>query len=933
MKELTSAARLRPVVLPLVLVAAVGTTWPAHAAETAGPDPAVPAAEQPAPAAEAAPAAIEEVIVTGRYRSAATDVVSERMESEVSIDLLSAEAIARVGDSNVAAALRRSPGVTVREGKFVYVRGLGERYSSTLLNGAGVPSPDLTRDVLPLDIFPADIIDALAVTKGYTPGLPADFGGGNVDIRTKRVPEDPVLSVKLNTGWNSESGDTGWTYNGGSDDSWGEDDGTRSLPEALVTELDAYYGNLSPSNIFTVLQMQGTVPPPTFTQADTINRELAVELNRNVDLKKVDLEPDVEGEVTGGYRWYLSDELEVGFLALASYENEIRNRARVNRRVVSPDLNHATTERTTDLVNWTGALNLGIRYTDEHEIGTFSMALRNTEDDASNTITCLDGQFNDCNDATQPTQGRLYNIRYEERELRVNQINGRHRLGDETLAALPEWTGFLEWIRDAEFKWYYSDAVAESDIPNEVRYGMVELLDPVTREVLSTQVRATAAAGEYRFSELQDDVESYGGSLSVPRTIGNWDLTLRGGYDYLQKAREYTQYAFGLGSTSAGFQAVAEGTPGEVFADENVLDLATGIRITSGLGGTGLESYLAGQVTDAGYFDFDAFLNETWRFFGGVRWENFQQVTVPIDLLAYTTPRVPISPEELEQSAINDDDWYPAFAVTWIRPGFWADDFQLRFGWSQTVARPDLREISRSTYIDPLTEAQVRGNPFLEPSDLTNYEVRGEWYWEDGDNFSASVFLKDLADPIETVQGGATEENVLFNFVNGDAAEIYGVELEGLKSLEFLADAVGGWVNNFYVAGNVTLSDSEIEIEPGPGVGNITHDSRPMTQHSRWVANLQLGYDSPGGKHGATLAYNAFDERILYAGINGFDDAFEQPFHSLDLTYSWFTSDRLSFRFRAQNLLDEPLEVEQNGVKVIEQELGMTWLVDLNWAL
>jgi hypothetical protein len=135
------------------------------------------------------------------------------------------------------------------------------------------------------------------------------------------------------------------------------------------------------------------------------------------------------------------------------------------------------------------------------------------------------------------------------------------------------------------------------------------------------------------------------------------------------------------------------------------------------------------------------------------------------------------------------------------------------------------------------------------------------------------------------------------------------------------------------VAGNVTLSDSEIELEPGPGVGNITNDSRQMTQHSRWVANLQLGYDSPNGKHGATLAYNAFDERILYAGINGFDDAFEQPFHSLDLTYSWFTSDRLSFKLRAQNLLDEPLEVKQDGVKVIEQEIGMTWLVDVSWSL
>ena len=121
------------------------------------------AAEQAEPSvAQADPdQAVEEVVVIGRYRAAATDIVSERIESEVPMDFLDAEGISRVGDSNVAAALRRVPGVMLVQDQFIYVRGLGERYSSNQLNGAGVPSPDLTRNVLPLDIFPAEIIDAL----------------------------------------------------------------------------------------------------------------------------------------------------------------------------------------------------------------------------------------------------------------------------------------------------------------------------------------------------------------------------------------------------------------------------------------------------------------------------------------------------------------------------------------------------------------------------------------------------------------------------------------------------------------------------------------------------------------------------------------------------------------------------------------------------
>jgi len=887
----------------------------------------------PEPQVELAAGPIEEVVVIGRYRSAATDVVSERIESDVAMDFLDAESISRVGDSNVAAALRRAPGVTVRDDKFVYVRGLGERYSSSRLNGADVPSPDLTRNVLPLDIFPAEIIDALAISKGFSPELPAAFGGGNVDIRTKRVPEDALFKVKLKTGWNSESDRDGWTYNGGGRDSWGEDDGTRELSRALVDGLATYRGNLSPTNILTVLKQAGTLPVPTLDQADTINRELATELNRNVDLKETELDPDFEGEVTGGYRWFLGEDWEVGFLALGSYDKEQRNRDRINRRVVNPDLNYAQTERTVDTVSWTGALNLGVRYTEDHEIGTFSMALRNTDDEASNIFTCADGQFNDCANPTQPSQGHFYSIRYEQRDLRVNQVSGTHKLGDATLGLLPDWLGFLEHVRDTELTWYYSDATAESDIPNEARFGMVDLLDPLTGDVLSTRVRSTASAGEYRFSNLEDDVESYGAGIRIPQYWGKWDVTVGGGYDYTRKGRNYEQYAFGLGSTAPGFQAVAEGTPSEVFSDANVLDLDTGIRIASGIGGTGLESYLAGQITDAGYFKFDVLWDSTWRFSGGARWENFQQLSVPIDQLEYVGPRVPLTPQELADSAMNEDDWYPAFTTTYIRPGFLADEFQLRFGWSQTVARPDIREISRSTYIDPLTEAQVRGNPFLDTSDLTNYDIRGEWYWDDGDNFSVSLFYKDIADPIETVQQAATEDNIVFTFVNGDSAEVYGVELEGLKSLDFLSEQVGDWINGFYVSGNLTLSDSEINIASGGGVGNITNDSRRLTQQSQWVTNLQLGYDAPNGRHGATLAYNAFGERILFAGINGFDDAFEQPFHSLDLTYSYFPTEELQLKFRARNLLNDEQEVEQDGVKIIEQKIGMTWLFDISWSL
>jgi outer membrane receptor protein involved in Fe transport len=188
-----------------------------------------PAAQQDAgdagAAAQAAPPAdgIEEMVVSGRQRSSAADVVTERLTMDVAVDLLGIEQIGRVGDGTVAAALRRVPGVTLVNDQFIYVRGLGERYVSSRLNGAVVPSPDLTRDVLPLDIFPTSIIESLSVQKAYSPDAPAAFGGGSIDIRTRSIPEQPVFEVSIGSGLNGDSRDKGLQYTGGDDDAFGED--------------------------------------------------------------------------------------------------------------------------------------------------------------------------------------------------------------------------------------------------------------------------------------------------------------------------------------------------------------------------------------------------------------------------------------------------------------------------------------------------------------------------------------------------------------------------------------------------------------------------------------------------------------------------------------------------------------------------------------
>jgi hypothetical protein len=921
--------RRTPLALFVATLAGAGTAA-AQEVSTGPVWPIIAAQPQPAEGESAAadgqpPTGIEEIVTIGRLRSTALDVVGARLDEDVVTDFLGAEAISRVGDSTVSAALRRVPGLTLVNEQFVYVRGLGERYSSVQLNGAQVPSPDLTRNVIPLDIFPTEIIDALQVQKGYAPEQPAAFGGGNIDIRTRSIPNGPVVNIEIGSGTNSDISDEGYAYKGGHRDGLGRDDGTRAFPEPLQTGLQTYLGDISSANILAGLNRDGTAH--ALGEAEAINRDLALSLNRDVEIEAKELSPDGSLEVALGNRWFLSedDAWRIGVLGLVSYDNVWRNRERVERDVTDPVALVETKNRTINAVSTTGVINLGLSYTDDHEISTSTTYVRNTDDEAAiSTRTTNNFQIAD------GAQLRDYDIRYEQRELLANQIRGHHVIGLDTRQG----HRFLDrdWLDGLTVDWYVSDARADTDIPNEIKFSAEDQVHPSTGEVLSTAIRRSASAADYRFTYLEDEVRSSGWDLMKPFAFeNNIQVDLSTGQDVADKARSYTQTQFGLGTTATLAGPILVGPPGTVFSGENIGNPNYRFGLTAG--GIGTESYLAAQTNEATYVKADVLVHDNWRFAGGLRWEEFQQASLPIDTLQYDVTvgqcaLVPCDEAALENIMFEEDDVYPALAVTRIFRDVWAEDFQLRVGVSETVARPDLREISGSSFIDPLTETRIRGNPELVTSAIGNFDLRAEWFFANGDNFTASLFYKDIENPIETVQAAGTDDNISLTFVNAETATISGLEIEWLKDLSSF-----GWdfLDPFFFAGNVTLSDSELDVGDVPF--NLTNAVRPMAQHSEYVGNLQLGFDSQNGGHTFTLAYNTFGERLFFAGRDGAPDAYEQPFDSLDFVYSFYPTDRLSMKFRVQNLLDEELEIEQRGVTVISQSIGTTAKIDVKWDL
>lgn len=893
---------------------------------------------------------IEEIVTTGRFLSSSEQLVNERMNDAFATDLLGADTISRLGDSTVAAALRRVPGLTLVQDKFVYVRGLGERYSQTTLNGAYIPSPDLTRNVIPLNVFPTSVVESLRVQKSWSPNLSANFGGGAVDIRTKGIPDEFTLKVEAGLGYSDLNPSKVQTYPGGGSDNWGTDDGTRALSRTITDAMAAYRGNPNVNAIFGLLQSQD--PGATFFDAQTANRQLALALNRDVRVQDTSPTPDYSLRANIGDKLSFGSDWEFGYSVGGSYESNWRWRRAYTASFAEPEEQNGVREETRHSVDIAGTLNFGLAWGDENRIDTTTLFLRNTDDE-----TEIHDYFNENSRKSQGSGLRDYRFEFEERNMVTNQIKGTHILGGETRDRLGSLAKLISWLpEETSIEWFYSKSTARTDIPNRTFVNEHTVTDPATGEVLSEAVFLSTTASSHRFTDLNDDVDNYGIKGTIPLDLGDNYVELSGGYDHAQKARKYRQSEFALGFSTGTDPSILSGPLDQVFSDDVIMARVPDNPLTAvdesqnylynvqfNNRGAAARSYLAATMTDAAWGQLDWTWKDKWRIAAGARWENYRQATVPWNPYGYTgdNPQVslPTDPDELDarqnEWAFASDDVYPSAAITYMGD-WWADTFQLRLGFSKTAVRPDLREITASSYADPITGDLTIGNPGVTPADVDNIDLRAEWYFTSGDNLSFTLFSKDITNPIEFVEIGASDTTIAREIRNLDSAKIKGVEIEGLKELGFL----GGIFDTMFLQGNVTMQNTD--LEPGSELASelycVDNDTGKsdcrLSGASNYVANVMLGFDSRDSRHTASLIYNVFGERLFAFGRFG-PDAFEQPFDSLDATYFWYPTDHITLKAKVQNILGSKVEIQRSepgrDVTVFEEDPGRFFQVALSW--
>jgi hypothetical protein len=787
------------------------------------------------------PAEEGEIVITGRnipnVLRAAPEVVS----------VLSAADIARTGEGDIAGALQRVTGLSVVGGRFVYVRGLGERYSLALLNGSPLPSPEPLRRVVPLDIFPTGIIASTVVQKSYSVAYPGEFGGGVINLTTKSEVKEPFLSVGISAGGDTETTfQRAYGYYGSDTDFTGFDDGTRSLPRGFRNALNS-------GKLITV--------GPNFTRAQLQDITASLSNAPTTLIQTFDAPANLGVSVTGGTSYDIpGGGQELSVLFSGSWSNSWATRGGLQQvaagitpingqETLQPDVDYRffSTENRI-LVN--GLVGFGYKF-GEHQLKWTNLFIRDTLKEAR--IQEGTNQINVGSDLVN-----ISNTAWFERQLIDTQLVGEFDFGS----------------LDADVRATYAQSRRESPYERTIGYRF----DAQAKDFVN-DLRSNGQFARVSFSDLVDNVYAVSGDLSYRLPVG--DITLSAGGAYLQNDRGATRRDFRYTPLDILPGQVPQERADFLLSDFNIYNY--NIVLTDISGTAGAARYEADLDVKAGYVQAEAEFLPGLRLQTGVRYERGRQRVTPIDIFG-------TGGGDIEASLIEQDYLLPAATLTWT----FGDDMQVRLHGSKTIARPQFRELAPQQYSDPETDRTFFGNQFLTDSTLLNAEARFEWYFARDQRLSVAGFWKKIDRPIETVafqQGGT----FFTTFANAPEATLKGAEFEVQKYVP-LAGLGGGFFTprRLVMIGNYTWSDSAIRVREGDttipvGTGgvpvpaaNLFDDGTPLTGQSKHLANVQFGLENTDRLSQQTLLLTYSSRRVTNRGPGNQPDIVEEPGLRLD---------------------------------------------------
>lgn len=778
-----------------------------------------------------------EIVVTGK----ATQNVQEASNQVVSV--LSAEQIARTGEGNIAGALGRVTGLSVVGNGFVYVRGLGDRYSLALLNGSPLPSPEPLKRVVPLDLFPTGVIASSLVQKSYSVNFPGEFGGGVINLTTKATPDESFLTVGAGVSGDSyTTGNQGLSYYGSRSDWTGYDNGNRDLPPSLK----AFFASGERLS-------SGTV--------DTTPIARQIVTGRNAVVQRFgDIPANFSANISAGTTFDLGGG-RLGVIAGAGYSNKWTTKQPLQQSSLNAELDQLESSFVTTVTDQrivaNGLFGLGYEFADS-KVRWTNLYIHDTDKQARLGI----GQRHQSNaDFLQQRTG------WYERQLFDSQLVGEFKLTPDL--EIDARGGYANSKRKAPYELFFEYTRTNA------------AADPFGQYWVNRLNNGNGGDGGVTFSDLDEDLWSGGVDLGYTILPG-YRLTVGGAYSDTRRTSTRRDFLFLAPNEFLGNPNIISGI-GMLRPDLLINALTatpTGNGPTDPIGVTMIEtdegnpSFAARLENWAGYGKLDAQFTDTLRLDLGVRFEHATQNVSPIEV--FTDPGAGTASTDLERNY-----WLPAATLTYeISPGM-----QLRISGSKTIARPQFRELINQPYYDPDTSRAYRGNPYLVDSQLYNGEARFEYYFARDERVSLAGFYKRIDHPIEAFVTGL---DFLTSYANAPKAELYGGEFEVQKYFD-----VGDWGDGFHrllVLGNYTYTNSKLKVGPNDTVRvygaastiatDYFRDGVPLTGQSDHVANLQIGLENQDRLSQQTILISYASKRVVSRGLIGTPpqpDIYEKP--------------------------------------------------------
>lgn len=779
--------------------------------------------------------------------------------------VISSETIKRSPDRNTAEILKRTPGASIQEGKYIVVRGLADRYNQAMLNGILLTSTEPDRKTFSFDLFPAQIIDNIIINKAFVPELPGEWAGGLIQVNTKDIPNKNFFNIQLATSYNTIStGKDFYKDKGGKTDWYGIDDGTRSLPVGYTTKSNFDTSNIATKTAMGKIMSNNWVPVKTTTLPN-----YAIQVNGGFS-------GTLFGKKIGGL-------LGVNFSKNQRYQDNLNQQNTLESGKFSTIYTYAD-EKYIEDINMGAITGVSMYLNPLNKISY--KAIVNVK--SNNSYTSRSGNEYSRGDLMK---GNEFN--FAQNTFFTNQLNGEHSLSPVL-----------------KFNWYGAFNILDSYSPDQRRILYTKSAAGTDNYVLNISNSLSQQSGSRIYQNLSDYIYTAGGDLSFKIK----QQTIKAGYILQIKDRLYDAKLFAnfLAKDNPTLRALP---PETVFSAENFGNGTDNLFGFDAIKGRNFR-YLANTILNAGYLQLDNKLSDKLRTVWGLRVEDYDQLVGSVKVWDPRHTRTKVT------------DFLPGINTTYKIN----QNSNLRLTASQTVIRPELRELSFLNIFDFELNASVQGNPSLKRTKITNTDIRYELYPGSGEVFTAGVFYKDFTNPIEQIFSEGSGGSSTFSFQNAGKAITYGIELETRKKINkyFTFQANASIINS-------RIKDAGLKLD------------RQLQGQSPYLVNLGLLYDDVEKGFNATFLFNRIGERIYLVGDmqvgSASPDIYEAPRSLLDFQVSKKLMDKKAeIKFSISDILNQQQTFYQNlgsnpryekGIDAIRfaRKFGSTFGLSINYSL